>query len=275
MRPRRSDPYLSGKSTAWPPTRPTGALATGRLGPCRRCAWSGGVGAPGAARKLDRWCTVGGCNAGGAAGVDGGQPLPVAPPQEGSGCWGCGRRSPPRRRLGSVVHIGYGRTRARLFAVEIRAHHRDTEGAETAEQDSSLCAPCLCGECHVGSAPRCRSRCRVPQWSARFAAWRAGARRERGGGGRAVAAGRAPGARGRGRGAPRQPGGAGRGACLGDRRGRRRQESRGVGAAYGRRPARKAASLRTAAPRWERACFAARVISAKVVVRPCGTKYGS
>ena len=44
--------------------------------------------------------------------------------------------------LGQVVH-------ERLFAVEIRAHHRDTEGTEKAKHGSSPCAPCLFGECRM------------------------------------------------------------------------------------------------------------------------------
>ena len=44
--------------------------------------------------------------------------------------------------LGQVVH-------ERIFAVEIRAHHGDTEDTEKAKHVSSLCAPCLYGECRV------------------------------------------------------------------------------------------------------------------------------
>ncbi|MCP9446721.1 MAG: SNF2-related protein [Nitrospira sp.] len=50
--------------------------------------------------------------------------------------------------LGHVVH-------ERLFAVEIRTHHRDTEDTERKQKERSPCSPCLCGETILSNLMPC------------------------------------------------------------------------------------------------------------------------
>jgi superfamily II DNA or RNA helicase len=50
--------------------------------------------------------------------------------------------------LGHVVH-------ERLFAVEIKTHHRGTEGTEKGRETDSPCSPCLCGETILSNLMPC------------------------------------------------------------------------------------------------------------------------